>query len=169
MSPFTILNGGEGVKIYKCPYKQCKYNNEVVEDEAIKYNGRYYHKECLKEQQEKIEIRKLFFENINTLEVPAKLNNAINNIIHKKNVSSEYLLYALKYVIENKSPLNYAGGLYYIIGNKDIQNAYNKEKAKVIADEVKMEIKDTKVEMFNFGDAEKIKIKIKSNNYMKII
>lgn len=138
------------MKIYKCPYKQCKYNNEVEEDKAIKYNGRYYHKECLKEAQEKNEVRKLFFEMINPLEVPAKLNNAINNIVDKKNVSSEYLLYALKYVIKYGLPLNYAGGLYYIIANKDIQNSYNKEKAKILADKVKKDMVKPKTQETEF-------------------
>ena len=158
------------MKMYKCPYKQCKFNNEVSEDIAIKHKGRYYHKECLKESQEKKEIKELFLENINEYEVIPKLVRTINNIIHNKNVSSEYLLYALKYVIKNKKPLNYAGGLYYIIGNKDIQKSYKKEKADKIARKVKQEIdKVENIQDIDFNKDIDIKTNINKPDFINII
>ena len=86
----------------KCGYKQCKFGNGVDKEIAVKKGNRYYHKECLQEAENKNKIRKLFLEHINENEVVAGLNRIINNIIDVKNVPSDFLLYALKYVIRNK-------------------------------------------------------------------
>jgi hypothetical protein len=130
-------------KIYKCGYNQCKLGKEVTKDIAIKHGVKYYHKECLKEALNKNEIRKLFFEYINPTEVATVLNRTINNIIDIKNVSSDFLLYALKYVIKNKLILNHAGGLYYIINNDKIKESYNKELIKSKVEGIKKEAVNT--------------------------
>jgi hypothetical protein len=121
------------MKTFKCAYNQCKYNKEVNEDVAVKKGSRYYHLDCLKESQNKNEIRKLFLEKINATEVVSGLNRTINNIVDVKGISSEFLLYALRYVINNKLPLNHAAGLYYIINNSKIKDSYQKEKSKIVA------------------------------------
>lgn len=121
----------------KCAYKQCKLGNEVSKDEADKKGNRYYHKECLQEIKNKEEIRKLFLEKINEKEVITSLNGVIKNLIENKGVSSEFLLYALKYVIKNKTPLNHAPGLCYIVNNEKIKEAYNRDKLNKMAKEIK--------------------------------
>jgi hypothetical protein len=127
-------------KVYKCGYNQCKLGKEVTKDIAVKHGAKYYHKECLIEAQNKNEIRKLFFEKINPTEVAAVLNRTINTIIDTKNVSSDFLLYALKYVIENKLILNHAGGLYYIINNDRIKESYRKERINKEVSQIKSEL-----------------------------
>jgi len=127
-------------KIYKCGYNQCKLGGEVTKDIAIKHGAKYYHNECLKEALNKNEIRKLFFKHINPTEVATVLNRTINTLIDTKNVSSDFLLYALKYVIKNKLILNHAGGLYYIINNDKIKDSYNKELIKTKVEEIKKEV-----------------------------
>jgi hypothetical protein len=130
-------------KIYKCGYNQCKLGGEVAKDIAVKHGAKYYHDDCLKEAQNKNEIRKLFFEHINPTEVATVLNRTINTIIDTKNVSSDFLLYALKYVIKNKLILNHAGGLYYVINNDKIKDSYNKESIKAKVEEIKKEAINT--------------------------
>jgi hypothetical protein len=130
-------------KIYKCGYNQCKLGGEVTKDIAIKHGAKYYHEECLKEAQNKNEIRKLFFEYINPTEVATVLNRTINTLINTKNIPSDFLLYALKYVIKNKLILNHAGGLYYIINNDKIKDAYNKDSIRTKVEEIKKEVVNT--------------------------
>ncbi len=152
----------------KCGYKQCKFGNEVDKEIAVKKGNRYYHKECLQEAENKNEIRKLFLEHINENEVVAGLNRIINNIIDVKNVPSDFLLYALKYVIRNKLPLNYAGGLYYIINNKKIIEEYNKEKAKLVANKIKQEITKSGIHEIK-ENTENLESKIKKPKFMQIL
>ena len=124
-------------KVYKCGYKQCKLGGKVNKDIAVKKGNRYYHSECLQEIYNKEQIRELFLKHINPTEIISLLNRTINQIIDVKKVSSEFLLYALEYVIKNKLPLNRAAGLYYIINNKHIKNDYMKQKAKEIDNKIR--------------------------------
>jgi hypothetical protein len=111
----------------KCNYNKCLFNGEVDKNIAVKVGNKYYHKECLKQKQDKEEIRKLYLEKVNPTEVITLLNGVISNIIDVKKVSSDYLLYALKYAIQNKLNLTNPRGLHYIINNKSIKESYNKK------------------------------------------
>ena len=122
------------MKIYKCGYTQCKYDGEVSSDIAMLYNKRHYHKECLAEKNNKIKIRTIFYESISKTVVFSELNRAINNIIHVKNVDSEYLLFALKEAIRRNVNLQHPNGLYYIINYGAIKNAYENTKIKIAKD-----------------------------------
>lgn len=157
ISPYSTMNEN---KIYKCGYNQCKLGGKVTKEIAVKHGTKYYHSECLKEAQNKNEIRKLFFEQINPTEVATVLNRTINTIIDTKNVPSDFLLYALKYVINNKLILNHAGGLYYIINNDKIKNAYYKEKVGKEVKQIKTDIQNN----ININDNVKFEIKLEENN-----
>ena len=93
------------------------------------------------------EIKKLYFENISSTVVPAQLVKTIQNIVFGKNVDSEYLLFAMKYVIACKIPLNSPYGLHYIIDNYKIKQAWqvvkaNEEKQKVQEEVKKINVKE---------------------------
>ena len=148
-------------KTYKCAYKQCKLGGKVNKSIAVKKGNRYYHRECLNELHNKEQIRKLFLEHINSTEVISLLNRTINNIIDVKKVPSDFLLFALQYVIKNKLPLNHATGLYYIINNKKIKKEYMKQKAR----EINSKIKTTNVSANN---EVKFNITIENNSWSKI-
>ena len=60
----------------------------------------------------------------------AILKKTINNIVYERGIDAEYLEFGLRYYIKNKIPLNYPGGLYYVIQNKDIEKEWNKLKIK---------------------------------------
>lgn len=126
----------------KCGYKQCKLGNEVDKDIAVKKGNRYYHKECLQEINNKEEIRKLFLEKVNPQEVITSLNGVIKKLVNDKGISSEFLLFALRYVIKNKVQLNHAPGLFYIVNNEKIKQAYQKEKVNQMTKDIKNSVID---------------------------
>lgn len=143
---FSPLNIPQGRNNMKCGYNKCLFDGEVDKEISIKVGNRYYHKECLKQKQDKDETRKLFLEIINPTEVVAVLNSVINNIVHIKKVNSDYLLYSLKYSIQNKFNLQHAMGLYHIINDKRIKERYNNDKNRIQMQEVKESINNIKTD-----------------------
>jgi hypothetical protein len=119
-------------EIVKCGYKYCSHTNkDIVKSEAMQTGkSTYYHLDCYKQNEEIKEIIDLFQKQIDPLVVFTQLRGVINNIVFDKCLGSEYLLFALKYAISNKINLKHAQGLHYIVGYKNIQDAYLKEKNK---------------------------------------
>lgn len=113
-------------KTVKCKYIHCRHESKDIDKEKAVLVGKssYYHKDCLMEKENIEEIMKLFQERINKNVVFSQLRRTINSIIYDKDISSEFLLFGLKYYISHKIPLNYPGGLYYVIQNKDVLKAY---------------------------------------------
>ena len=132
-----------------CKYSHCLHSNREIEKEkAVRVGNAYYHSDCLKTKEDIKEIVNLFKTHINPNPVYAQLQSVINNIIFVKKVQSDFLLFGLRYYIEHKIPLNYPQGLYYVIQNKDVANAYNKAKTKEIKKSV--EITDQAETQFKF-------------------
>jgi len=119
-------------ELVKCKYSKCNHSKkEMPIEEAVQINkNTYYHKDCYKQSQEIKEIIDLFINYIDPLVVVSQLRGVINNIIFNKFIDSEYILFAVKYAINHKINLKHAMGLHYIIGYKNIQEAYLKEKTK---------------------------------------
>lgn len=121
-------------KIVKCRYAYCSRFHESTElpiEEAVQ-SGKttYYHADCYKESQSIRNTIDLFQKHINKNVVFAILKKTINNIVYERGIDAEYLEFGLRYYIKNKIPLNYPGGLYYVIQNKDIEKEWNKLKIK---------------------------------------
>lgn len=128
----------ENVKVI-CKYANCLHNDREIEKEnAVKSGSAYYHKDCLQTRDDIKEIIRLFKEHINPNPVYAQLQSVIKNIIFIKGIQSDFLLFGLRYYIEHKIPLNYPQGLYYVIQNKDVANAYNKSKIKDVKKSVEI-------------------------------
>ena len=122
-----------------CKYSHCLHDNREIEKrKAIRVGNSYYHSDCFKTKEDIKEIVNLFKAHINANPVYAQLQSVINNIIFVKKIQSDFLLFGLRYYIEHKIPLNYPQGLYYVIQNKDVTNAYNKTKAKEIKKSVEI-------------------------------
>ena len=122
-----------------CKYSHCLHNNREIEKEkAVRVGNAYYHSDCLKTKEDIKEIVNLFKTYINPNPVYAQLQSVIKNIVFVKKVQSDFLLFGLRYYIEHKIPLNYPQGLYYVIQNKDVANAYNKTKTKEIKKSVEI-------------------------------
>lgn len=127
-----------------CRYKYCKHENkEITDNEQSIQSGRsYFHIDCYNEKDNIEKILSLFCEKINKNCVFAQLRSVVNNIVYTKQVSAEYLLFALQYYIEHKIPLNYPQGLYYVIQNKETKQAYDKLKSKNIKQKMKESVDD---------------------------
>ena len=120
------------IDIINVSYVFNSFHPQPLDDEIIKVKGRNYHKSCYQTKNDILEIRDLFAENINKNVVFSSLMSVINNIIFRRGVTSDYLKFALNYYIQNKIPLNYPQGLYYVVQNKDVKTAYEKSKAESI-------------------------------------
>lgn len=127
----------------KCCYKNCLVKTEIDEKVAIRVGNKYYHPECLKTKEQIDEIIKLWAEKINEHVVYSQLRSVINNIIFTKGVSSDYLLFGLKYYIFERIPLNYPQGLHYVIQNKDVEKAYAKYNVKKMDKPIEVEQTET--------------------------
>ena len=124
----------------------------------MKSGNRYFHPDCLKKRDDMETVKKLYFENISDTVVPAQLVKTSQNIVIGKNVDSEYLVFAMRYVIANKIQLNSPYGLHYIIDNYKIKQAWKDRKAKEEQKKVQEEIQklDKKEEItFTFVNKKK--------------
>ena len=117
----------------KCRYSNCPYENkELNKEDAVKSGNMYYHSDCFKTKEEIKKIIDLFVTHINPNPVYAQLQSTIKNIVFTKKLGSEFLLFGLQYYINHKIPLNYPQGLYYVVQNKEVIDAYNKLKVRAI-------------------------------------
>jgi hypothetical protein len=141
-------------KLVKCKYSHCNHSSkEVPIEEAISVGkNSYYHKDCYKQNEEIKQIIEIFKDKIDPMVVISQLRTVINNIIFNKCIDSEYLLFALNYAIANKINLKHAMGLHYIIGYRNIQEAYLKDKNKNKLEQTnKIEIIETEDLPFYFN------------------
>ena len=135
----------------ECKYSKCLHDEKtLLKEEAIKSGNRYYHANCYKNKEDIKQIVDLFKKNINSNPVYSQLQNVINNIVFTRGLGSDLLLFGLKFYIENKIPLNYPQGLYYVIQNKEMIKAYNKNKVKNMGKFIEIESEDNGVS-FNYA------------------
>ena len=113
-----------------CRYTHCLHDAKeinLVSDRYIKDGNAYYHEDCYKTKSDIQRIKILWHDHIDEMVVYAQLNKILNNLIFKDHISSDYILFAIKYVIDNKcSRLKYPPGLKYILGDQKIKDAYKK-------------------------------------------
>lgn len=138
-------------KIVKCRYSRCSHSSkELPIEEAVLFGkGSYYHKDCFKQNDEIKQIIDTFKLYVDPMVVVMQLRSVINNIIFEKFIDSEYLLFAVKFAINNKINLKHAMGLHYIVGYKNIQEAYI--KSKKVTEPKKIEIIETEELPFYFN------------------
>lgn len=114
-----------------CRYNQCRHESRQLDKEdAVVVGKMYFHKDCFKERKDKSDIVKLWLDNINPNTPVAQIRSVVNNIVNKKEIPSGQLLFGLQYYIDHKIRLNYPGGLYYVIANKDVEEEYKKQRNK---------------------------------------
>lgn len=148
-------------EIVSCKYSNCLHDcRELNKEDAVKSGKFYYHKDCLKTKEDIKEIIYLFKKCINPNPVYAQLQKVIKNIVFIKGLGSDFLLFGLKYYIENKISLNYPQGLYYVIQNKKVIDAYNKSKLKLVNKNVEIKVN---------SDSEFTYIPIKNKNFSDIL
>ncbi|MDD4805060.1 MAG: hypothetical protein PHN69_08035 [Candidatus Pacebacteria bacterium] len=126
-------------KEYKCGYTHCLHGGTVASSLAIKDGVKYYHPDCLQQKKDKRKVVNIFYKHINKTEVGAQLTKIINEIVDSGKATSEFLLYAICYVVHHKIPLKHAAGLFYIINDDKIKKAYSKMKAQQALQNMKID------------------------------
>jgi hypothetical protein len=100
------------------------------------------HEDCAKINDNISKIRDLYYEKVSNTVVMKQLVSIINNLIFKKNIDSEYLLFALNHAISAKIPIKSPYGLHYLIDNKRIKDLYNKKQSQKIAEQIREEVEE---------------------------
>jgi hypothetical protein len=119
-------------EIVKCRFKYCNHEHKdlPIEEAVLSGKSTYYHQDCYKQNEEIKQILDIFQKQVNPLVVFSQLRNVVDNIAFKKCLGTEYLLFAIKYAVNNGINLKYPAGLNYIVDYQNIKNAYLKEKVK---------------------------------------
>lgn len=115
-------------KIVKCRYSHCEHSSrELPREEAVQIGKTFMHKDCAKKSQLIIDIRDFYYEHISNTVVMKNLVAVINNIVFKKHVDPEYLLYVLHYANDNRLEIKSPYSLHYLIDNARIKKSWNKK------------------------------------------
>ena len=164
-------------KMVHCRYPKCSKLHESTElkkEDAVQGGSgtiKYYHPDCYHTLQTVTKIRDLFVKEVNPIMTGpqiATLVSTVNNMIFSKNISADFILFALQYFIKNKpGKLHQPFGMYYIVQDKDVVDAWNKEKEQ----KIRAELKDKIVNQDVINNAEDnlpdFQIEYKSNNKSK--
>ena len=132
----------------KCRYKGCKCGGEVDKEIAVKEGNAYYHTECLKEKNNKSQIRNIYYKYYQSQEPVTQVNTGISKLCEK--FDSEYVLYCLCQHIRQKKELKSIYGMTYVVANKDLETAYKKLKASEKVKEFKGEIEVVETETIQY-------------------
>ena len=133
-----------------CRATHCLHDTKEINTDSDKYFQKgscYYHSDCYKTVQDIKQIVDLWTTKINQNVVYPQLMKTLNHIIYTKHVNSDMVLFGLRYYINNHIPLNYPGGLYYVLQNKQMMQAYKTYRRKqqsnnitfIVADEEEQE------------------------------
>lgn len=133
----------------KCAYRFCKHKDKEIDgNNYIENNGKIYHKDCLREQTNIKKIVDVFYKYVDPNVSFPVLQRVIREIIDKKNCPADKLLFGLRFYISNKIPLHYPQGLFYVIANKQMNEAYKDHKERKVTQQAI--VKEDSGESFNF-------------------
>lgn len=116
-----------------CGYSKCIYDGRVEKEDAIKVKSQYFHLDCHLQKQERQKVFEMFRDNFFTQDKPAMIYLVIDNLI-KKQVSFEYMMYAIQYAKQNCWKFQSCFGLYKLMENEQMRTMFNKIKAKLMQD-----------------------------------
>jgi len=142
-------------KVFKCGYLHCSHENkDVKQSDTIQIKNRHWHKDCYEIDENIKEVAEIYYNHISSTVVMGFLKKVINEIVFKrllndkvaKNDSdleaSRYLLFAMNYALEKNIRLNSPAGLYYLIDNAKVKEAWARKKAKEIEKEASRELEE---------------------------
>ena len=103
-----------------CGYSHCKHGGVVdtQSDECIEDNGKFYHMDCYSEKRAFSEIIDFWYREIDEDVVFNQLQRVLQELIYKRGLEAEYVLYAIK---KKAQFLNYPSGIYYAVGDKRLK------------------------------------------------
>ena len=139
------------MKAKKCSYKYCKQPENFDPSTAIKDKKCYYHLECYEKKQAKNTVFNLFCDYVTNDESGMLIRSVISKWIDKEGVSLNYLLFTMKFIIQNKIPLKSIFGLGLVMKQQRVINAYNKCLAKYQTPNIEAKTQDFNFEKNNQG------------------
>ena len=127
-------------KLVHCRYPKCSKLHESTElkkEDAVKGGtNSYYHPDCYHTMQMVNKIRDLFYKEIDPMMTGKQIGqlvSIVNNMVFSKSIEVDMILFALQYFIKFKpGKLRYPGGIAYIVQDKDMLEAWQKEKRRLI-------------------------------------
>lgn len=112
------------MKTYKCGFSHCSCEEPLTDDNAVLVGKRRWHKECIHAKDTADAIRKYYLSHIDRQVTMAFLNSVLSDVLYKKKVNADYLLFALKFAYETNKPVKSPAYLHYLADDKRIQRLY---------------------------------------------
>ena len=126
-------------RIRTCRFGDCKHEDREIYldyEPYVKAGNRFYHEDCYKKLKAKEqtskdlqEFKQIWHDQISETVNYGYLIKILNQYI-RDGISSDYLLFCLKYVLYKGMNLNYPNGFKYYVDNGEIKEAYRKNRAK---------------------------------------
>lgn len=116
-------------KEHTCNFRFCPYENKIVpEGTGVLSGKRWFHEDCLKTRDNMEAVKRIYYEHISQTVVMSQLVKTIQNIVINKGVDSEYLLFAVKFVVTKRQTIRSPYGLHYIIDDPTVKAAWERKK-----------------------------------------
>lgn len=107
-------------------------NIDIEGEEYTKHGSQYYHVDCAKISDAIKDIRDIWFQNIDENVDFKILNRVIADLIFNKGYSADYILFCIRYSVENGNKLRFPPGLRYCVEFDNYKSAYNQAKKREI-------------------------------------
>ena len=128
--------------IRKCRFIACKHKDKRIDidnEPFVKEGNRYYHQDCFelkksnewktqKTRDDFVRFRDIWYNRISKTVNFQQLMQILNDYV-ARGVESEYLVFALEYVLDHNMNLNYPNGFKYYVDRNEIKRAYERHKA----------------------------------------
>lgn len=130
-----------------CKFSHCLHpdSGEFLKTDAVRVGNQYYHKDCYELKETIAEIVDYFSKEINPDVVFTVLRKTINTIVFPKNktgIPADRLLFQLKYNHTHGGKIQYPGGLYYVVQDRESFEAWKKHEAEKAVSKMDFQIGD---------------------------
>ena len=119
----------------KCRYSHCKHEGTPVDETGVRIGSVYYHKDCYEEKEAVVAIIDFYVNNFDPDPIFTVLRKTINNIVYGKKTDPAFVLFALRYAKSNNIGIYNPAGIYYVLKNRNMLDAWKKHTAPVIKQE----------------------------------
>ena len=134
-------------KYVKCRYSHCKHEQrELLKEDAERSGNCYYHKDCYEEVKAIAECIDLYDKHFDTDPIWAQVRRTMNEILYKRGYDPLYLLFAMKYAVAHNQKINHPAGLFYLVKDQKIKQAWEVEKQRKHVKNVVVDNKETDFE-----------------------
>ena len=124
-----------------CRYLHCKHKDQMIMpgDPYVLEGKMYYHKDCFEQNRCIKRIEQYYIDNFDKYPIMQVLRKVINTLVIDRGEDPEYILFALKYAKQNNLKLKHPPGIYYLLKNTQVEEAwsrYKENKAKELLKDV---------------------------------